>query len=85
MCVVAGVFARTRPPKCRFFPPKPASFGQTLPGGGGGFRQSAGGVAGAGGMAGALQSGQAAAAEHSAPARARGERVFAIISIITTS
>lgn len=43
------------------------------------------GLAGAGGMAGALQSAQAAAAERAAPARARGECVFAIISIITTS
>lgn len=39
----------------------------------------------AGGMAGGLQSARAAAAERAAPGRARGECVFAIISIITTS
>lgn len=51
-----------------------------------GVRASGAALAGAGGMAGALQSAQAAtAAERAAPARARGERVFAIISIITTS
>lgn len=51
----------------------------------GGFRQSSAGLAGAGEMAGALQSAWAAAAKHAAPAQARGECVFAIISIITTS
>lgn len=39
----------------------------------------------AGGMAGGLQSARAAAAERAAPGRARGECVFTIISIITTS
>lgn len=82
-CVAAGVFAEVL-----LFPPQTSSLWLNLPGDlGTGWTGAGGSDTGVRGRRdpGALQSSQEAAAKRAAPARARGECVFAIISIITTS